>query len=61
MRMNEQFSYNIIFIESRNIFILSTIDGICWKSNCIVRECKTNAELWFVIGKIIFFVLMGVE
>ena len=61
MRMNEQFSYNVIFVESRNIFILSTIDGICWKSNYVVRECETNAELWFVFGKINFVCVDGCE
>jgi len=45
VRMNEQFFYNVIFVEE-NIFILSTIDGICWKSNYVVRECETNAELF---------------
>ena len=57
--MKEQFSYNVILVESRNIFVLSTIDGICRKSNYVVRECEANAELWFVFGKINFVYVDG--
>ena len=60
MRMNEQFSYNVICIEIRHVF-MSTIGGICWKSDYVIRECEANAELRFVIGKVDFVCVDGCE
>jgi len=59
VRVNELFSYNVIFVDDGDIVILSMIDSICWKGDYVVWEFETDAVLCFVFGKINFYCVDG--